>query len=385
MTTILDPVHGEYVSLREGERAIIESPIVQRLRRVNQLGLSNFVYPGATHTRFEHSVGVMHLAGRLAEQVGLEEDAVEAYRLGGLLHDIGHPPYSHELEPILEREVGISHEERTCELIDEFDVKFPVDREWVKEIVRGESEYDIVAGNVDVDRMDYLNRDASHTGLSHGNVDVDSIIQFAVRYGNGLAFDEKGIEALEGLFTARLHMTKSVYRHHTALILGQMLRRAVNGYIEEADVSAEEVMQWDDYQVHTHLYESESDSGELYRRIANRRPYKRAVFEEEADIGRDGLRAVDEQITDWRSAEAAIAAEAGVNPRAVIVDPPRIPSGESHDVRLATRRGEIVNLSERSPLPEAVAAAEWRMTSFGVYCPPEHVVSVGDAAKSLFL
>lgn len=385
MNDILDPVHGEFVGVRDAEEPIIESPVVQRLRRIHQLGLSFFVYPGATHTRFEHSVGVMHLAGRLAESIGLEEDAVQAYRLGGLLHDIGHSPYSHALEPIMEAELGFGHEERTCQLIDEIDAPFPVDREWVKDIVNGESEHDIVAGNVDVDRMDYLARDGAHTGLNHGNVDIRSIIQFATDHDGGVAFNEKATEALEGLFTARLHMTKSVYRHHTALILSQMLRRAVKTHLEAGAASVGEVMEWDDYQLHTHLFEADGDAGRLYRRIANRNPYKRALFRDENDLGRDGLRRLADEIDSLVETETAIAAEAGVDPASVLVDPPSPPTSTDYDVSIVTRGGGEMQLSDRSPLPDAVAAAEWRTTTLGVYAPPEHVIAVGDAAEDVLL
>lgn len=385
MNDILDPVHDEFVGVRDAEEPIIESPVVQRLRRIHQLGLSFFVYPGATHTRFEHSVGVMHLAGRLAESIGLDEEAVQAYRLGGLLHDIGHPPYSHALEPIMEDELEYSHEENTCQLIDEIDAPFPVDREWVKDIVNGESAHDIVAGNVDVDRMDYLNRDATHTGVNHGNIDVRSIVQFAIDHDGGVAFNQKATEALEGLLTARLHMTKSVYRHHTALILSQMLRRAVMAHIDESETSVKEIMEWDDYQLHTHLLEAGGDAGRLYRRIANRNPYKRALFRDENDLGRDGLRELATNTGNLTEVESDIAAEAGVDPASVLVDPPSPPTSTDYDVTIVTRNSGEMQLSDRSPLPDAVAAAEWRTTTLGVYAPPKDVTTVADAAEAVLL
>ncbi len=379
MKDVLDPVHGTYIPITEEELPIFESPQVQRLRRVHQLGFTSKVYPGGTHTRFEHSIGVMHIAERLADSIGLDEEEVQAYKLGGLLHDIGHPPCSHSLEPLMREDMGIEHEEQTCRLIDEIDAEFPVDREWVKDIVLGRSEYDIVAGSVDADRMDYLKRDVHETGLLLGEIGIESIINFATNAGGQLAFDTKSVEGIERLLKARLQMNNAVYQHPTAKIAEKMLQRSVERFLEAEPVTMAEMAQWDDFQLHTYLLDSDDHAG-LYNRLVNRDLYKRAIYANQEDIGREGLRRAATTITDEREIEREIAAEADIDPVKVVVDPPRLPGDGGYDVTIADD-DEAMPLAAVSERPETLADEEWRNAVFGVYAPEEYADIVSNVAQ----
>ena len=154
---IRDPIHGN-IPVSDSEKRLIDTEVVQRLRRVRQVSLSSLVFPGATHTRFSHSLGVMHLAGELADSLGISDSAYRTVRIAGLLHDIGHGPFSHASGDVAES-FGRTHEERSCELIrDELADIIPEEVEIgrIEEYIHGDATVNIVAGEIDADRMDYL-------------------------------------------------------------------------------------------------------------------------------------------------------------------------------------------------------------------------------------
>jgi HD superfamily phosphohydrolases len=142
MKHVKDPIHG-YIDIPSEELSIINTPEFQRLRRIKQLGLSDTVYPSATHTRFSHSLGVMYLAGELAKSVDVSEYTIRANKVAGLLHDIGHLPFSHTIEHLLEERTGMTHEDISCNYIDDLkrrdNVTFPVDTTDIKSIINGEN------------------------------------------------------------------------------------------------------------------------------------------------------------------------------------------------------------------------------------------------------
>lgn len=382
MKSIRDPLHGAYIKVHEDELDVVESQPVQRLRRVHQLGLSSVVYPGATHTRFEHSLGVMHLAGEMAESVGLNDRHIRAYRMAGLLHDVGHSPFSHATEAFLERDLGVSHEELSCQIVDDLASEgiLPVEPLHVKDIIRGDSEFPIVAADVDVDRMDYLQRDAHNTGIDHGRIDAQTIIQFADIVDGDIVFDETCLQALEDLFMSRFHMTRSIYEHHTSKIAEAMLRRAVDYYLNEDTVTMDDVASLDDHQLHARLYDRGGLSGDLYTRLADRSLFKRALYLGESNLGRDRLVELSETISDIEATEREIADLADVSSHHVLVDPPQIPSGGQIDVKVRLNE-TITQLAELSPVPSNISDAEWRNTTLGVYTPTEHREEVSEAAR----
>jgi HD superfamily phosphohydrolase len=410
MKHIRDPLYG-YISVTEDELRVIGMPSVQRLRCVQQLGLSSAVYPGATHTRFEHSLGVMHLAGELSESLGLSHEKTQAYRLAGLLHDVGHAPFSHATEYMMEAYLGITHEEQSCRIVDaiasSLGSQFPADPSFVKDAILGNTRYDIVAGNVDVDRMDYLRRDALATGIPHGQIDTETVIRFAQRMDDDIVFSHKSLQGIEDLFSARNAMNKSIYQHHASRIVETMLQRAVEEFIEESDVPPAVIMRWDDRQLHHRLLEHvgladdlymvdttpDTDteiaptptiaSSSLYGRVTTRDLFKQAFILGTEQVGRDGIRALETSITDIRAVEDAIASDAGVSPDTVLVDPPTIPSGKPPEVRILMN-GKARAFSSLSGVPESLEKSEWATTFLCVYTAPEHRDAVADAAETQF-
>lgn len=379
MTThIQDSLHG-YIELSDEESAIIDRPEMQRLRRIQQLGLSSLVYPSATHTRFQHSLGVMHTAGRFADNLGINGERRKELRLAGLLHDSGHGPFSHASEVVAERE-GLSHEDLSCRVVDRLEDEFSVDAERVKKIIRGELEIGrVVAGDIDADRMDYLQRDSHVTGVEYGNIDADTIIRLAEIDSRRVVFNQKAVPALESLLTARFHMLKSVYMHKTCVIAEKMLERALENYVESSGV--EEMMKLDDYEAHNTLKNFEDGKG-LYSKLSNRDLYKRALKLDQDNLSSETLESFSKR--SEHELEKEIASEAGVKPEKVIVDLPLTPKERDFDVRVK-KSGRIRPLSELSPIPGALRDAEWQIVNLGVYSPEEDTSEVASVARDVVL
>ncbi|MFB6291765.1 MAG: HD domain-containing protein [Candidatus Nanohaloarchaea archaeon] len=379
MTHVKDALQG-YIELDDEETQVIDSPEMQRLRRIQQLDGADLVYPSATHTRFQHSLGVMHLAGKFAESLDLDDERQKELRIAALLHDSGHGPFSHASELVAEKH-GRSHEDFSCEVVDSLEKRYSVDPERVKRIIRGELEIgQVVAGDIDADRMDYLMRDAHSSGLEHGHIDADTIIRLAEIDSRRLVFSSKAVQALESLLTSRFHMYKTLYMHHTVVIVRKMLERALEDFAGREGV--EELMSMDDRTAHTRLLEAGGDAEKLYSRVTERRLFKRALVWDEHDLERESLKTLEDQIDEPGKLEERIAEEAGVEPRHVIVDPPQTPEIQDINVKVK-KKGEVMNLSELSPVPEALTDAEWRTVSMNVYTPEEHIPAVKEAASEV--
>ncbi len=231
MKIIKDPVHG-YVEADEPVLRLLDSGVVQRLRHVTQLGFANLVYPGANHTRFEHSLGTMHLAGLMCRELGLDDGETKLVTTAALLHDIGHGPFSHVTEPVMEEFVGRGHHQIDC-LVREGAIADILEAEGIDPaevcaVVAGKHRFaSIIHGSLDVDRMDYLMRDAHYTGVPYGTVDAHRLIRCSVLAESGIALRESGINAAESLLIARTLMRPAVYFHHVSRIATSMFVHAL--------------------------------------------------------------------------------------------------------------------------------------------------------------
>jgi len=295
------PIHG-FIELDEWEMEMVNHPAFQRLRRIRQLGLSELVYPGTTHTRFEHSLGVMHIGTRMFDQivkkkkdflerelgnndVGLERDR-KIVRLACLLHDIGHAPFSHAGEEIMPKDENgkyYRHEDYSCAIIrlvlnDVIDNRYDgITADEVAAMVEGDVVslgkkrlwHDIVSSQLDADRADYLLRDSYHAGVAYGRYDLERIIAtLTVGYGGDAkgtpvaAIDKSGVRAAEALILARYMMFWQVYFQKTRRICDYHATEALKLLLKESDrfpdnvflppTSKEnivEYLKWDDYRV----------------------------------------------------------------------------------------------------------------------------------------
>ena len=235
---IIDPIH-DFIRVYDHELSIIDNPIFQRLRRIRQLSGAHLTYPAAQHTRFEHSLGVMHIASQaghaLHEKGILKSDDIEILRLSGLLHDIGHGPFSHLFEEIIQ-EKKISHEDFGKEIILKSDIgdslsKNGFDKKLITKIAFGDSKFqymnEIVSGALSADMMDYLLRDGYFTGAEHAKIDHKRITQSLDVHKKKLALERSALYSFESMMHSRYQMFKAVYFHKTVRSAEVMLLEAL--------------------------------------------------------------------------------------------------------------------------------------------------------------
>ena len=235
---IIDPIH-DFIRVYDHELAIIDNPIFQRLRRIRQLSGAHLTYPAAQHTRFEHSLGVMHIASQaghaLHEKGILKSDDIETLRLSGLLHDIGHGPFSHLFEEIIQ-EKKISHEDFGREIILKSEIgdslsKNGFDKKLITKIAFGDSKFqymnEIVSGALSADMMDYLLRDGYFTGAEHARIDHKRITQSLDVHKKKLALERSALYSFESMMHSRYQMFKAVYFHKTVRSAEVMLLEAL--------------------------------------------------------------------------------------------------------------------------------------------------------------
>ena len=234
---INDPVFG-FIKIPRGLLYdIVEHPLFQRLNRINQLGLASVVYPGARHTRFQHSLGAFHLMGEAIlslQQKGIFifESEAEAVQAAILMHDIGHGPFSHVLEDTLIH--GISHEDISLMMMEEINSHFNGQLNLAISIFKGQYPknflHQLISSQLDMDRLDYLRRDSFYTGVTEGNIGSARIIKMLNVVNDTLVVDQKGIYSLENYLTTRRLMYWQVYLHRTCVayekVLVNMLTRA---------------------------------------------------------------------------------------------------------------------------------------------------------------
>jgi len=344
---IKDPVHG-YVYITEEEKEIIDSYPVQRLRRLRQLAGAEYVYPGANHTRFEHSIGVMYLAGKVAENPNISQiisgEEAEAVRIAGLLHDVGHGPFSHVFEHLLTKKLKKTHEDITAWIIKHSELKdvlasFGYNAEDIAELavgslpIRGKAFLNqVIRSSIDVDKLDFVVRDTYHTGAEYGFVDVFRLIHtFDVLDGN-LAVDIGALSTLESFIIARIESFKSIYFHRVGRAAQIMLATALEKADEELGLSAfktpEEFLAMDDYTVWAMLKNCKK-SCQIIRNLERRKMLK-CAYEQTFYVK-------DKTVSNIFSAEEfrnqirdKIAKDAKVDPEVIIIDVPTVPSVPYH-------------------------------------------------------
>ena len=258
---IIDPIH-DFVRVYDNELKIIDTPIFQRLRRIRQLSGAHLIYPGAQHTRFEHSLGVMHIASMagqaLAEKGVVSSDDIQNLRLAGLLHDIGHGPFSHLFEEIFEEKRKISHEDLGRDIILKTEIgdiisKNGFDKKLITKLAFGDSKLqfmnEIISGVLSADMMDYLLRDGYFTGAEHAKIDHHRLTHSLDVYKNKLALDKSSLVNFETMMISRYQMFKAVYFHKTVRAGEVMLLEAMDlaeGELGLSSMNLDEYLQLSD-------------------------------------------------------------------------------------------------------------------------------------------
>ncbi|MBE8538509.1 HD domain-containing protein [Geoglobus acetivorans] len=367
MKNIHDSVHGT-IRLEDWMVEIIDTPEFQRLRRIKQLGFADLVYPGANHTRFEHSIGTLYVAKMLTDDAEILASA--------LLHDIGHAPFSHSGEGIVRKYLGKEHEDvrdilmnsRIREILEENGM------DW-KNVARGILKPP-VSSVIDVDRIDYLMRDSHYTGVAYGIVDFDRLIKTLDFDGENVYVSIKGVRAIESLLISRYLMYSAVYHHHVCRIAKKMFEKAVEWMISENELDPRRLVEMDDHDIISAMRNSCGFPKEIVSRLDSRRLYKRAVYAPKQDIG------INIEKIDTKRAEREIAEVVGLDEHEIIVDVPGYRS-EEYDIPVYVN-GEFVSVEEISPLVRALKNAHMQNWRMGVYCPAEHVDSVRKTSIDYF-
>ncbi len=278
---VQDSINGP-IRLEEGIERIVDDQSFQRLRYVKQLGLTNLVYPGANHSRFEHSLGSMFLAGEFAEHFSLPRRS--ELEIAALLHDIGHTPFSHSFEQYFKQKTGMSHEDAGLAII-RGETPFEnssipalieetgADLKFVTGILQkkpGSKAYSrIVSGPLDSDELDYVRRDAYYCGVSVGFVDYRRVINTVVLRKDQILAEEKGIPALENVSVARIQMYRTVYWHKTARIAQGMFQNALQ--LADPDIPNPFVLRDDEL---VSIMVQDRKAGELVKSILARKLFK---------------------------------------------------------------------------------------------------------------
>ena len=246
---IIDPIH-DFVRVNSNELKIIDTPIFQRLRRIRQLSGAHLIYPGAQHTRFEHSLGVMHMAsmaGHVLHEKGIvSSDNIQNLRFAGLLHDIGHGPFSHLFEELLQKR-KISHENIGRDIILKTQIGDLIsangfNKKFITELAFGDSKFqfmnEIISGALSADIMDYLLRDGYFTGAEHAKIDHNRLTYSLDVYKNKLALEKSALVNFETMMISRYQMFKAVYFHKTVRAGEVMLLESMYLAEEELGLSS---------------------------------------------------------------------------------------------------------------------------------------------------
>ncbi|MDD1772162.1 MAG: HD domain-containing protein [Methanomassiliicoccales archaeon] len=426
---IHDSVHGS-VKVNGVFLEILHRPEMQRLHGIKQLGLAHLVFPGANHTRFEHSLGTYHVADLMCQALGLQCEDRDQALAAALLHDVGHAPFSHTLEEVLENRFSLDHMDLGVSLIDgERDVirederknigtrstiaevldRNGISSEAVTDIIvspghkgrRGQSllmetdgqshfnshEYlhQMIHGPVDADQMDYLLRDAHYTGVAHGAIDIDRLMQTIELYHGDIVVRKGGMVAAEGMMVARALMYTSVYYHKTVRIAEMMLCKAV----ELADDSiADQLQRENDASLTERLMRQGGCPQRLVTMLKYRELYKRAYAVFIPDMSDEDMSGLL-RLTDYRKrkeVESLIADRASVDVSEIILDVPKreLITGEARrgKTEVPILNGDKVRpLTRLSPISKALQLRGVQDWAVMVSCPADKVARVEKVAS----
>jgi uncharacterized protein len=358
MKVIRDPLWNN-IRVEPLALELIDTAAFQRLRYVRQLGLAFLVYPGASHSRFEHALGTYHLARRalllLEERGDLEEprDARCAeIRVAALLHDIGHYPFSHALE-----EIGaLNHEDVAEPLIREGEVGRILRKalgadapDRICELIRGRSAsplQGLISGSLDLDKIEYLRRDALMCGVPYGEIDADRLLNSLTLLDGVIGIQEKGLSAVESLLFAKYQMYRNVYWHHAVRSATGMYKRLVSDALDAGSLGASQLAGFTDEGL---LLGLEAKGGHpLLAALRERRLYKRALEVPAADLPAD---AGDWIADDWRrtmAVENTLAKQLGLAPGELLLDYPAKTEMLGLDLPVLRRDGRIERLTRAS-------------------------------------
>ena len=336
--SIYDPVHGP-ISFQGLALELIGTPEFQRLWGIRQTGFAHLVFPGANHTRLEHSLGTYWVARRMVETLRLSEREQTLVTAGALLHDVGHPPFSHTLEPTMEEVFGYGHERRSRVLIEGTadglaDPTLPgllesagISPATLADLIdpipsrRPSPRSSLLHGAIDADRIDYLQRDAYYTGVAHGAIDAVRLIDTSRLARGRLAFAAKARSAVEGFLVGRALMYAAVYYHKTVRAAELMAQAAVERAYGYPDVAHEWLMAADGDLLAELGHDRSETSRRLTRGLRVRQLHKRVTgLVELTGPGKKAWKRLARDPALRRSTEDAVADRLGAPPASILFD-----------------------------------------------------------------
>ena len=435
MRVINDTIHGSF-SIDGVREDLLSTPEFNKLSHIKQLGLAHLVFPGAHHTRFEHSLGVSHLAGRMADSLSLSEEESTVVEVAAMLHDVGHGPYSHTLEHILHERGGADHmhitegiitgdyeilsdEERSLfperRTVPEILESYGIDPKEVSSLIHGpdaggkernlfhwgegaeafhsqdHTMGHLVHGPVDCDQMDYLLRDAHFTGVRHGIIDHHRLIHCMERHSGDIAISEGGLSALEGMMTARALMYSAVYFHKVTRITEVMLSRAVERS-EENLPEAVQMQRMVDAEVWHALDSAGPFAKDMIKRLKYRRLMKNCLtrrMDELTPVQIERLVHLATNSDDRIQVEDEIARRSGLDPGYVCIDVPSIklllsePRMAAVDVRIIGKDGRTRWFREHTPVADALRKRQVSQNAMSVITLKGYEDAVSNIAERI--
>ena len=382
MEWIKDSLHGD-VAIDDLSMQLLDSSGMQRLRRLSQIPYANLVYPGANHTRFEHSLGVMHLTRMACQLLGLDDETKNRLTLYGLLHDIGHTALPHVLESIIIENMGMDHEEVGQRIVEKSGIADilrdngyePSDISQVPETQEGK----VVTGELGSDRIDYLLRDSKYTGVAYGVIDKDRILRKQVFRNGKLVLDISGLSAAEYLLLARFMMFASVYNHKTKAVASLMMKKAVIEALNNGLMKASDLITLDDWSLQFKLLNSgDASISSIVKDVMNRNLYKRVAerrlkeFKNWLFLG--GIS--DERIMKF---EKEIAEESGVSDLDIIIFLPR-PWFKKFSIPI-WYNNDIYSIRETSLISRIINEAQWDYMNVYIFTRKEFIDKVKPVAE----
>lgn len=394
MKIIRDPIHQNII-LTDLDIRIIDTQPFQRLRKIKQTGMVHLVYPGAQHTRFEHSIGTRYVAEQILltlkmHGLNINKDDEKSLYAAALLHDIGHIAFSHSVsDTILGHE---AHENiarqiiKTTEISDIL-ISEGLSPDKISDMIMGRNGplSHIIKGEIDADRLDYLRRDAYYCGVAYGVIDTRIFTEYRV-FNNILAISRKGLRPAESVLFARYLMYNIVYNHKTVRIASTMISRAVEYALKNNVIKLEDLYRIGDEELMIMLIKNDGEHKRLAQLVNNRKLFKRAYHQEWDETSKDTIKMLlnaRNNPTLRNKIEEEIAETAKVSPQDVLIDIPELPILEEAEVKILVN-SNIVDIKSLSPLSEALSMAYKRAWSFAVYTTQENKERVAEAAKKIF-
>ncbi|MDH7517681.1 MAG: HD domain-containing protein [Candidatus Thermoplasmatota archaeon] len=380
--TIRDPIHGD-IKLEGVFLDLLETPEIQRLYNIKQLGFAHLVFPGAHHTRLEHSLGTYHMASKAADLLDMNKNEKQIIACAAFLHDLGHGPFSHTLESILRNTLDFDHVDLTEKLISgEYSIfsseekkfisspsvheileKNNINQKEIIDIIRGATHKkpylsELLNSAIDVDQLDYLVRDAYYTGVAYGMIDTERFLQTLTINNHNLAVKRKGVGVVENILMARGLMYSSVYFHKTVRIAELMLSRAIE---MSPDVQPLELFKMTDCELLNNLNKMGSFQHEIATSIKYRKLFKQAYAISSSNLEKDELAVVKqlEDIDMKKAKEREFEEKLKIPEGHVIID---IPSKELHQAEPRINQtdiaiiddGKIKSLDDFTPVAKAI-------------------------------